>query len=407
MYISKKYAIHDISERELRPMTSNEFPLFLLTLLLWSDRILLSYVRALLLHLPFVGSAVDPIIITIYVVLIIMALPKILGQMKGMDVVFGVAVILACLLNFVLFPENKTMLKEQLPTFLFYTFPLYYIGISLDYDRVYPWLYRLSAITVAAFVVYKLFIGESMDEVQSIYHGDMWGSYNFLPHVGMVAMGALKKPTIANVSLSVLGITMISLLGSRGPLVCIVLAIGIYLIAFKKFKYPTLTRILIVVGASVILLSMHSVMSMLETFAKNVGLSVRVFATYLDEEFIISDRRGRIAKRLYAMIAQKPFFGHGLYADRVALRTYAHNIAIELWHAFGVVYGTGILGVLVIVLMRVAFAIKRAEKYALLIIPLFVAGFIKLFMSGSFLDEIYLYWFLGVSVRLCRDNARR
>lgn len=391
----------------LRATSYSEAALFYLTLLLWTDRILLTYVRAFVMRLPIIGSIADYIITAVYAFLVLLSVPQIMKRVHAGDIFFLFITAGVCLLHYCIFPANKEVSDELLPKFLFLTFPLYFIGVSLDFERIYPWLYKLSLITIVAFTFYKLFVKESMTEVQSMYEGDMWNAYNILPHVCLVALAAFRKPGFVNWAGTVTGVTMISLLGSRGPLGCVVLTVAVYLILFKKYKNPIVAYCVIMIIAVVITFGLNTIVRFLYELAKSVGLSVRVFEKFFEGKISYSLSRDYIATQLYERISENPAFGYGIFADRVALGTYAHNIVIELWHAFGVVFGTVIFGGIGIVLLRAARIVKKVEQYAVLFLPLFFAGFVKLFLSNSFLEEIYLFWLLGIAVNLVRNTKKQ
>lgn len=390
---------------EFKHMSISEIALFFLTLLIWVDRILLSYADAVLMRLPIIGSLSDYIIAAIYVILIPLALPKIFENVRASDIILGFIVIIVCLLNLVVFPSNSLFLQKYLPTFLLLTFPLYYIGLSFDIEKLYPWVYALSSITIVAFSMYKLFISAPMDDIESMYQGDMQSSYFVLPHVCVVSIAAIKKPTWVNIPLSALGIIIIALMGSRGPLICITLAIVVYLVFFKQYKKPILAYTLIIMIAIALLLSLEQMMIMLYKLAESVGLSVRVFDKFLEGAFASSGSRERIKDILLEKISENPILGYGLFSDRVAAGNYAHSIAIELWHAFGIFLGSAILGSIAFILIRAFLMIeKQRYEWVCLFISLLFSGFVKLFLSGSFLDEIYLFLLLGICVRLIRSR---
>ncbi len=385
----------------------SERALFLLTLLLWSDRILLTYVRAAIMRLPIIGFTADYLIYFVYTVLIIFALPMILRRLRLSDIFFGIIVVFIYLLNYNMFPNNESVLNEYMGVFLFSTFSLYYIGISLDFEKIYPWLYKLSAITIIAFTFYRLFVKVPMSELQSTYQGDMWASYNFLPHVCVVVLAMLKKPSVINAILSGMGVVIIASLGSRGPLLCVLMAAAVYLLLFKKYDNKIFAFFMVMIFAMIIVLCIEPIITFMYDFSKDIGLSVRVFDKFFEGTLSESSGRDWISERLIRKIQEKPFSGYGLFGDRVELGTYAHNVVIELWHSCGVIFGTVILGGIAIVLWRGAVIIKKYEKYALLFIPLFFAGFVKLFLSNSILEEIYFFWLLGVTVNFIRKSPQK
>lgn len=401
---SAKQATPALNQIKSAPLS--ELALFALTLLIWCDRILVTYLRAVLLRVPMINMVADFLISAIYILLIVFALPQIFKKIKLNDLFFGVVVLLFCLFHFIIFPENTLLLKENLPTFLLYTFSLYYVGVTLDFEKIYPWLYKLSLVTIVAFTLYKLFISAPMDEIQSAYAGDMWSAYNLLPHVCVVAIGMLKKPGVINVALSVVGIVMLASLGSRGPLLCLVFAIASYLILFKTYKRPALAYALIIATTIALLLSLEPIMQFLYELSADLGLSIRVFDKFLEGEFSSSASRERIITQLQAMIKENPIIGHGMYGDRVALGSYAHNIAVELWHAFGVILGTVVLGGIIFVLLRATLITKKQKEYALLFLPLLFSGFVKLFLSGSIFEEPYLFLLMGISIAIIRNHKK-
>ena len=405
MGIVLKYKDRTVSD-SMKSMSLSEVALFFLTLLLWIDRILLTYIRAIMMRIPIVGFMTDYLILAAYILLIVFSVPRILKRMRAVDGVFIFIIVTICLVNYIIFPENAAVLNMYLPNFLFLTFPLYCIGLSLDFEKVYPWLYRLSLLTIPAFTAYKLFISAPMTDVQSVYQGDMWSAYNLLPHVCVVAVAMLRKPGLVNIALTMMGVVMLASMGSRGPLLCTILAMAAYLLFFKKYKHPFLAGFLIVFVAVTVMLGLDTIMQLLYDIAKEAGLSVRIFEKYFEGSFSDSTGREVIAARLYERIAREPIFGYGIFADRVAVGTYAHHIVIELWHSFGVVLGSAILGGIIIVLLRAAKAAKKADRYALLFLPLLFAGFIKLFLSNSFLEEIYLFWLLGIAVNFIRSSKK-
>jgi len=100
------------------------------------------------------------------------------------------------------------------------------------------------------------------------------------------------------------------------------------------------------------------------------------------------------------------FFGYGLFADRYFTRgiwgvhetgTYVHNFAYELWIEFGVVVGSTILLLIIITAIRCIMRKEIPEEYRMLSVVLFCTGVVKLFFSGSWITEPYLYMMLGCS----------
>ncbi len=390
-------------------MNISEFALFILALMVWTRYLILGYARAAFMRVPLLGAFVDEIIAFAYIIFVCLALPAIFKKLKVADVIFGVIVITVCLSNFILFPQNEAVLNEHLSNFIINVFPLYYIGISIDFKRIYPWIRALSIATVFAFTVYKLFFVSSVDDANSIYAGgDMDGSYKLLPHVCVVILAAFNQKGILNVIVntitSVVGVLMLFSLGSRGPILCLVIMLIVFLMFFKKYKHPVLARVVIVCIAAAVLIQLDSIMAVLQNFAESIGLSTRIFDKYFEGTVTDSTGRDAISEALLSMISSQPVLGAGLYADRAALGTYAHNIIIEFWVSFGIFIGTGLFLALILLFIKTIRRLPKSGEQILILLPLFVTGFIKLFMSASFMDEIYLFLLIGFCTNVIRTR---
>ena len=102
MTLTKTAQLNTSPTADKKTTTLGQVSLFLLTLLIWSDRILLRYARSIALRLPIIGSVVDILITILYIALIALALPEILKRLKATDILFGAAVITVCIVNLAL-----------------------------------------------------------------------------------------------------------------------------------------------------------------------------------------------------------------------------------------------------------------------------------------------------------------
>ena len=86
--------------------------------------------------------------------------------------------------------------------------------------------------------------------------------------------------------------------------------------------------------------------------------------------------------------------------------SYAHNLLFELWSQFGIVFGS----VLVVALFVIVFGrlIKEKDRHAKYFITILISlGIMKLFMSGSYLFEPYLFLLIGVCVRNRQSHSSK
>ncbi len=392
--------------RDLENLSVPQLAFYLLTLMVWMNSIILSYANIILVRLPVITLISDYIIPGVYIILIALSLPIILSRIKPVDMLIFVIPILVCIFTLLSHPYNLDVYKEYMPSFIFTVLPLYIIGVSADWKKLFPILYWISIATIVIEIIYSLFFTAPMEENISLYKGDMESAYFLLPHICLVGLYAIKKPNFLNVTVSVIGAIFMFSLGSRGPVICMLSIAIIYAMFFKQYKKPVVSRTVFLIIIILAVLFLEDIMIFLGTLAEKWGLSVRILEIYKNGEFWSSNGRDTIRETLYNAIAQKPLLGYGICGDRVITDTYAHNLPVELWTDFGIIIGS----VLVIVLAVLIFLSYRKTKdnkdLLFILLALFSTGFLKLFFSGSYLNEPYTFLLIGFCVYSMRKISR-
>ena len=231
-------------------------------------------------------------------------------------------------------------------------------------------------------------------------------AYKILPHCCLIAYYAVKRTNIWNTGLSVVGGIYLLLLGTRGAAMLYLLLVTLLLMMGKRSKGAIL-RIIVVSGAIAVFLMSplyNATILWLYQTAQKLGLSIRIFDKLLNGGIGASSGRDTIRETLMDAVANGPLFGLGICMDRVLTGTYAHNIAIELWVDFGVFVGTAILVILTFVLMC-GYLQAEGEGEKGLILCLIFGCFLKLFLSGSYLNERLLMLLLGLCVSSIRKEG--
>lgn len=137
--------------------------------MIWTQTILMQYVRAAVMRIPVMGSYPDAVMTTLYIIVIALALPEFRLSPKDILFVLGFSAVfvLECL-----FQENP-YLDAYFPKFLITTLPLYFVGVALseyeNEDNVIYHLYILSVVTIIINFIYKVVFGTPMDAVVSQY----------------------------------------------------------------------------------------------------------------------------------------------------------------------------------------------------------------------------------------------
>lgn len=367
--------------------------------MIWTQTILMQYVRAAVMRVPVIGSYPDAVIIVFYIVAIILALPEF--RVNGKDILFvlgfSAVFVLECLF------QDNPYLDAYFPKFLITTLPLYFVGVALseyenEEDVIYH-LYILSVVTIIINFIYKVVFGTPMDAIVSQYQGDMDLAYNLLPHCCLVSFYARKRPNIFNIALTIFGAFYLLMLGTRGAALIILINIAWNLVTGSNSK-KTVARIVVLFGALGAFVSSSLYNATILWMYKNAqkfGLSIRIFDKILAGTQLGSSGRDNLTEQLFVSIREHFLFGTGLCSDRMLVGTYAHNILVELWVDFGVIIGTVLLAWMAFTFIQSLCNVSNNEKKGL-IVTLICASFMKLFLSSTYLDTAFLFLLIGLCV---------
>ena len=128
--------------------------------------------------------------------------------------------------------------------------------------------------------------------------------------------------------------------------------------------------------------------------------SIRIIDKIIDGKFFQGARMS-IYKESIEKILQKPILGWGLCGGWNGIGEYPHNIFLELWQAFGIIFGTVILLLLMLMIMN-AIRSKKGNEKSLLIICLALCS--QLLISGPVLNDIP-FWFL-LAILLSKEKQK-
>lgn len=378
--------------------------------MIWMNDILLRYIRAAIMRIPIIGEFPDYVIMIFYICIIIVVFytKQIKIQIKDLLfllVILGIFFIDALLRGY----DNEYLYKYYLD-FPLKTLSLYIVGVSLtshrNEDDIIRHLYYISLVTVPISFMYQIIFAGGMSETFSKFQGDMSLAYNLLPHCCLIAYFAKKNSNIINIMSTIFAVFYLFSLGSRGPILILLMLI-VFLILSGKSIEKRICYTLSIIGLFVVFIKSSyydKVVLWMYDLTQNLGLSVRIFDKLLVEKQILnSSGRDVLATNLFESVKNNLFIGTGICSDRMIVGVYAHNIVLELWVEFGIIFGTLIFVGLVFVLIRgYLSSIKNYEKG--FILALFFSSFLKLFLSGSYFDEKFLFLLLGVSVGSIRKR---
>lgn len=367
--------------------------------------ILLGYWRGINNHLPVLGTMTDELEWCIVLAPILLSLPRLWKRIKTSDHIFVFACLIFYLLNIQLFPQNADVLVNRLFSFSLLTLPYYYIGVTLDIKRFYKFFYRISVVAVFMCAFYELLYAQSAsytgDVDTSEYNMEL--AYSILPHVLMVSWRALKSFVILNIAPMLLGLMLLLSFGTRGPVICAIVFIAIYLLFIRPSKYQKTMRIITVACAVYAMSFLDQFMTFMQLMTFQLGMSTRIFDKYFEGELEDSSGRDYIRETLLRELSiDNSLFGHGVLGSYPYVNTYPHNIVLEFLFSFGWVWGIAILFCIVYIIAKMLINTHQCEINVTFGIILVIASILKLCFSSTFVDDALFFMLLGYCVNSSR-----
>lgn len=378
---------------------SSEWWFNILVYVVWGQT-LLSFVRPVLNMLPVVRNFTDFLMPLFVILPLFFSLPYFLKKLKIFDYLFYAIILVVYFFNFALYPENTEFLIDRAYPFLCLTLPVYFVGRLTNLEHVEKGLATISYLVIYIYALYYLFYIGGVSNADSDIDYNMSASYHILPHVLLVLWQMMKRFSAFNILTSLLGILMILSFGTRGPLVCSISFVLIYVLFIAKFRHQILLKTIIAFCSVLFLMFLNPIMLGIQYLLASIGMSTRITDFYFESSLDVSLGRDYIKETLYdVMQSENYFFGHGILSSYNYVDTYPHNLYLELVFSFG--YIPGILLLLLLTTMFIV-AYKKFNDTDIrsFLCVLMCASVIKLFMSGTFLDENLLFFLIGYCVNV-------
>ncbi len=385
------------------PKIRSEYFFGMFLVLFWGRDIIFKYAEAFLARIPYIKYVSEYIFPVLMAGCILLCFSYFFKAISFKDIAFWLIVTCVYLLQFMIYPQNNESLIENAYVFLITVLPLYFIGLRFDAEKHSKILHITSIANIWAFVFYTTFVSGAMDTLQMIHSGSMHRAYLLLPQL-LVLFGYLfKKPTILNVITATVGFVFLLMCGNRGSVLILMIFIALYMVLLVKKKRRVGVYVGFAAVCAVIAYYFDVIITFLHMFFLKLGMSTRVIETLISGDFFESNGRDMIIQKLMQSISEKPMFGYGIAADRTLSGSYAHNFAVELWVSFGIFIGSFILLLVVYVIVKAWLKSKGTEDKLFLLIMISL-GFVKLFISSSYLMEGMLFMLLGVAVGRIRSS---
>ncbi len=247
--------------------------------------------------------------------------------------------------------ENFSNTLAAAPDILIISSTLFLTAVSItDFDLLYEKLSKWApiAIAFAIFMVVCTSIIGVVGTAETSYNMSL-SYYTLVPTLLMYSNFVYRKK-IVYILFFVAGVFVVLFMGSRGPLVCILLFVLLFSLKTLKLSVSNMLILAAVIGIGIfIFVNYVDIANFLYSWLLEHNIESRTLHKLLIGEFFDdSDRRSIINEAMF-VISQKPF-GIGFMGD---LRT--HNILVEnlLW--FGWLFGSLINIFLIYKVIRTVF----------------------------------------------------
>lgn len=324
-----------------------------------------------------------------YIIFIFISLRRSDKQITVYEIVFVWIMLSSILFTFLFFPKNSSVLEKALSGCIYY--PFLYLGgrICITENTGIKNMANASrAGIILGWLAYFI-------KLQGISN-DMSFAYLILPYVIVCIAEYFQERKKPDLLFLIFGIVLLFLLGTRGPLLAVLVFTALLIAKKTKRKSIIILIIIAAIGLKAFYESklFYQLVVLIDGFLKSKGINSYIFSNIIQHSTASMDLRAMYRTQLLAEVWQSPLQVRGVCADRVVLGTYAHNILIELLYEFGIV-GATILVCLFIYLIFIAIKCQNSDEQKLLIVAILFGYFFKFFFSSSYISDQGFFFLIG------------
>lgn len=382
----------------------------ILLALLWTQYTVLEFIRVIISKIPYIG-VLSELFIPVCIIFALMAsLPWFVKNIRGLDTLFYVGIVLLYLITMIVFPNNKEFMLENWWRILISVASFYFVGLAYSHTNCSRDLFWCSAAGVFFVFLYQIF---KLRNGMVLEEDNMYVAYNLLPSMMYLLYYATHKDTKRYWILAAASVGVMFIFGTRGPILCAIVFLALYflhrtIVSGKKRNYLLL---LLVVVLLVVFCIYDDLLIKIVSFAASIferfGFSTRIFDFFISGEVTTSLGREYLKQEVIRAIINNPIKGYGFTGDEYLLGVYCHNLFLELWCHFGVIGGSlvllALLGLSVVALVRSS----RSLKIFYFVLMCICMVYVKLMLSSSYTLEPYFFFMIGAFVAISRKCKRK
>lgn len=291
--------------------------------------------------------------------------------------------------------DGATYASSNLVKFVTSYYPFIFLGVSIrEFDELdHPVDIITRVITVSALIWIAIVVFGFNRGIRVAY---MSVSYYVLPSTLLRIYYFFRDRKIINLFWMVAAIICHIIWGTRGPILFCLVFLSLCLIWNKRTKTGAIAALGLALIGVLLYVNFFTILQWLNGLFLSHGIQNGGIIKLLAQDDLF-DGRGDLFGQLIPYINDHWLIGGGIYSDRKFLGTYAHLLPFELVCDFGVPIGIMLFIILIIAIIKKLGMHKDYYdiRWAILWVTMIV-GFAKLFISGSYLEDPYFYFFLGL-----------
>lgn len=390
-----------------------DYGFIILLCTLWSYNTLLRYFFILLSYIPFVGSGIQKIVLPFMLLIIIFIGGKfIVKNIKKTEILVYLAIIILVLSTLIVGSDQTKKFNDYWVSFLFLSIPMFWVGKSLFVllKRNYDVISLFSYISCCAIITTMLIYFREGQLVSESWMSNQYLPYLLLPHMTLLMLRISQKFNVAFFLTLISGLMFMLLCGNRWSVFCLVFYFLILIIHYTATMKKQI-RVIVIATVFICLVSIYMgefyvfLSEKLIQLGENLGMSTRSLSFLLNSstQAEFDSGRSEIQKKLIKACLNNPL-GYGFCSDWYFVGMYAHNIFLELLVEHGFLFGG--MACFGIIYTFVKSLVKSMEWKTKSIIWLFFSiSFLKLLISGTYLNEPIFFLLIGFCVSTINDNS--
>ena len=332
----------------------------------------------------------------VYLIIVLLAFPLIARRQTLFTLIaFFVASILF-LVTIVSGSDGAVFASASIKTYFTTFFPFIFVGLAIrDFDDLDNTLNLFTRIVICASVIWIAIIVFNVNRgIRVAYMGI---SYYVLPSCLLRIYYYFRDRGYANFIWMIISLLCHIIWGTRGPVLFAFLFFALCILWNNQNKKRTAIKLFLLSVVVIILyINFFSILNWTNNIFLSMGLKNGGIIRLLSGTDL-TDGRIDLINQTLPYINEHSVFGGGIYCDRLLLNGYVHFLPVELICDFGIFLGCILFIILLIFIIKSIISIKDFHDFRWAIIWIaIIVGFAKLFLSGSYLEEPYFYFLLGL-----------